>query len=149
MRFTALAIATLAATVAARNCGFKIAPCPTGQECIPKDPKCTDLNRCLGTCRRPAPVKEYQACGGNMRPPPPDCAKGTTCRDDPRVPGCGRACDRQGICIPDNAPQCGGFAGFECPKGSGLECYDLPNDDCDPEDGGNDCIGVCLKPLPK
>lgn len=38
---------------------------------------------------------------------------------------------------------CGGFAGLACPKGQ--LCLDDPNDDCDPEQGGADCIGVCVK----
>lgn len=138
---SALLLAAMAATSAARNCGFKIAPCPSGEECIPLSADCTDLNRCLGIC---TPRTTYQPCGGMVKPPLPGCPKGTTCRDDPRVPGCGMACDRTGICIPDDAPPCNGFAGFQCPRG--LECYDLPNDGCDPEDGGRDCIGVCLKP---
>ena len=38
-------------------------------------------------------------------------------------------------------PFCGGIAGFPCP-GSG-ECVDDPRDDCDPDQGGADCGGVC------
>jgi hypothetical protein len=40
---------------------------------------------------------------------------------------------------------CGGFAGFVCP--SGYTCVDIPNDGCDPKNGGADCLGVC-KPKP-
>lgn len=138
--FATLALATLVAVSSARNCGFKIAPCPADEDCIPVSQDCTDLHRCLGVCT----PKEYQPCGGFRPEPQPDCPKGTTCRDDPRVPGCGLACDQMGICIPDDAPPCEGFAGFVCPKG--LDCYDLPNDECDPRQGGNDCIGVCLRP---
>ena len=36
---------------------------------------------------------------------------------------------------------CGGFAGLACPDE--LSCVDDPNDDCDPDQGGADCIGVC------
>lgn len=36
---------------------------------------------------------------------------------------------------------CGGFAGFVC--SDGYECVDDPSDDCDPEQGGADCIGIC------
>ncbi|KAH6695682.1 hypothetical protein F5X68DRAFT_198746 [Plectosphaerella plurivora] len=150
MRFTALIVAALAAAVAAKDCGFKIAPCPAGKECVPKKSNCLDLNKCPGQCRNIPVIKEYQACGGNARPAP-TCATGTTCRDDPRVPGCGLACDRQGICIPDKAPQCGGIAGLKCPnvKGQDYVCYDFPNDECDPATGGADCTGVCLAPLKK
>lgn len=38
-------------------------------------------------------------------------------------------------------PFCGGIAGFQCP-GAG-DCVDDPRDDCDPENGGADCSGVC------
>jgi hypothetical protein len=38
--------------------------------------------------------------------------------------------------------QCGGFAGLVCPDG--LTCVDDPTDDCDPERGGADCMGVCV-----
>ncbi len=36
---------------------------------------------------------------------------------------------------------CGGFAGIPCPEG--LTCADDPKDDCDPNQGGRDCGGVC------
>ncbi|WP_163987984.1 hypothetical protein [Pyxidicoccus caerfyrddinensis] len=38
-------------------------------------------------------------------------------------------------------PACGGFAGIGCPDG--YSCVDDPNDDCDPNNGGADCAGVC------
>ena len=59
------------------------------------------------------------------------------------------ACDheditpRQGELIDPIA--CGGFGGLECPDG--LTCVDDPADDCDPNKGGADCIGVC-EPTP-
>jgi hypothetical protein len=42
---------------------------------------------------------------------------------------------------PPLGPFCGGIAGFPCP-GAG-DCVDDPRDDCDPENGGADCSGVC------
>jgi hypothetical protein len=36
---------------------------------------------------------------------------------------------------------CGGFAGIPCPDGQ--VCVDDPNDDCDPQNGGADCGGIC------
>jgi hypothetical protein len=39
-------------------------------------------------------------------------------------------------------PRCGGFAGFRCP--GNLRCVDMPGDDCDPNRGGADCLGVCV-----
>jgi hypothetical protein len=38
---------------------------------------------------------------------------------------------------------CGGFAGTPCPQGQ--LCLDDPSDDCDPDQGGADCIGLCVK----
>jgi hypothetical protein len=38
---------------------------------------------------------------------------------------------------------CGGIAGFPCPLG--LTCVDNPNDDCDPQRGGADCEGMCVR----
>jgi hypothetical protein len=38
---------------------------------------------------------------------------------------------------------CGGFAGFPCP--TGLTCIDNPNDGCDPQRGGADCAGMCVR----
>jgi hypothetical protein len=37
---------------------------------------------------------------------------------------------------------CGGIAGFPCPDGE--ICVDDPSDDCDPENGGADCGGICV-----
>ncbi|KAG7126769.1 hypothetical protein HYQ44_000489 [Verticillium longisporum] len=51
---------------------------------------------------------DYQSCGGFRVAPAPRCPKGTACLDDPRIDGCGMACDAPGICIPNKAPQCGG-----------------------------------------
>lgn len=39
---------------------------------------------------------------------------------------------------------CGGIAGFQCPPG--YVCADDPTDDCDPREGGADCIGICQAP---
>jgi hypothetical protein len=49
-------------------------------------------------------------------------------------------CPPQPECV-DN-PFCGGIAAFTCP-GAGV-CEDDPRDDCDPENGGADCGGVCV-----
>jgi hypothetical protein len=38
---------------------------------------------------------------------------------------------------------CGGFANFPCPEG--MACVDDPRDDCDPDNGGADCGGVCKR----
>lgn len=36
---------------------------------------------------------------------------------------------------------CGGIAGVGCPEG--YTCVDDPSDDCDPNQGGADCGGIC------
>ncbi len=41
---------------------------------------------------------------------------------------------------------CGGIAGFPCPEGQ--TCVDDPNDDCDPQNGGADCGGICVEATP-
>lgn len=38
---------------------------------------------------------------------------------------------------------CGGFAAISCPEG--LVCVDDPNDTCDPNQGGADCGGICVR----
>lgn len=38
---------------------------------------------------------------------------------------------------------CGGIAGLPCPEG--LICVDDPKDSCDPDQGGADCGGICVK----
>ncbi|KAG6279033.1 hypothetical protein E4U48_000259 [Claviceps purpurea] len=134
-----VSLAALGLASRQRSCGFKIADCPSDQLCVPDSPECTNLNNCLGTCQF---RNSYMACGG-FRSQPVKCPSGTECRDDPRVPeSCGLACDVPGICMPKKAPSCAGFAGRACPKG--LQCYDVLHDGCDPQNGGADCIGVCL-----
>jgi len=51
------------------------------------------------------------------------------------------ACGPDGEPPVDPAPTCGGFVGVPCP-GAG-ECVDDPSDDCDPQNGGADCTGLC------
>ena len=156
-----LSLSTLVAgapSTSGQPCGLKIAPCPFGTVCVANDSSCTDLNRCLGTCKprwlpversttsttepTKVPTRTYPSCGG-FRVSPVPCPEGSFCADDPRDPtSCGMACDMPGICIPSSAPKCGGFAGRACPKG--LKCFDYPNDGCDPRSGGRDCIGICL-----
>ncbi len=44
----------------------------------------------------------------------------------------------------DKFPACGGIAGLSCPDS--LICIDDPSDNCDPKNGGADCIGLCVTP---
>lgn len=122
-----------------RACGLKMAACQEDMTCVPDADNCADLDRCSGTCQF---TNKYKSCGGKVVTPT-FCGSKSKCADDPRLPpNCGMACDRPGICIPKKAKQCGGFAGFECDAGK--FCYDVPNDGCDPNNGGADCIGICL-----
>ncbi|KAF4985410.1 hypothetical protein FDECE_16574 [Fusarium decemcellulare] len=145
MLFKNLILIGLAGLAAAQSgsgqsCGRKMAPCLKDSKCKPDSASCQNLDRCSGTCYF---KNQYQSCGGFTATPPPPCKKGTRCIDDPRIPGsCGMACDMPGICAPKNAPSCHGFTGEKCPKG--LYCYDDPSDDCDPDNGGADCPGICL-----
>ena len=145
-----------------RPCGFRIAPCPTGQTCSRLDPSCTRGENCAGVCHDAptalgaatatatssfiaAPVtpiltaRTHQSCGGRRIEPAP-CPEGQICIDDPDGHGCGLACDIPGICVTPTF--CGGFAGVKCPDGE--RCVDDPRDDCDPENGGFDCGGICV-----
>src|SRR6187402_828290 len=58
----------------------------------------------------------------------------------------GASVEKQGACEPEPA-FCGGIAGIPCPQGE--LCIDDPSDDCDPENGGADCGGICVsEPTP-
>jgi hypothetical protein len=74
------------------------------------------------------------------------CAAGEVCCNEScgicTAPGAG--CTKQLCNDSEPPPRCGGFAGFTCP-GFG-ECIDDPSDDCDPENGGADCGGLCTCP---
>jgi hypothetical protein len=86
---------------------------------------------------------QYKSCGG-MSIEANRCPSGHECISDPRTGGCGLACDQPGICVPTDAPKCGGFAGFQCPEKKGYRCYDDPRDNCDPSRGCRDNMGICL-----
>ncbi|PTL85322.1 hypothetical protein [Vitiosangium sp. GDMCC 1.1324] len=43
----------------------------------------------------------------------------------------------------EKARFCGGIAAIPCPEG--YVCVDDPSDDCDPNNGGADCGGLCQK----
>ncbi|RMF24277.1 MAG: hypothetical protein D6760_03655 [Deltaproteobacteria bacterium] len=56
----------------------------------------------------------------------------------------GRWAARKCRAIPIPPIFCGGIAGLPCPDG--MVCVDWPGDDCDPNAGGADCIGMCVTP---
>lgn len=85
----------------------------------------------------------YPSCGGLL--PEANACESGTCISDPRTEGCGLACDETGICVGEEVARCGGYEGKQCPEGLG--CFDDPGDDCDPENGGFDCSGLCLEEL--
>ncbi|KAK4160568.1 hypothetical protein QBC43DRAFT_372966 [Cladorrhinum sp. PSN259] len=143
-------------------CGPRLPPCPEGYACklspllstgvCTRNPVLTVPVRTttIAPTRVPTPTTAtsgpeptYQSCGG-FRAEPLNCPRGQYCVDDPRVEGCGMACDRPGICVPvAGAEFCGGFAGFAC-KDKNKMCIDDPRDDCDPRNGGADCGGICV-----
>ncbi|KAK0706088.1 Kazal domain-containing protein, partial [Lasiosphaeria miniovina] len=124
-------------------CGFKIAPCPPGNICRANDPACTRGENCLGTCTRAPPRPTYQPCGGFRVDPARTCGEGYACVDNPFVSGCGMACDWPGICVKvKGAPFCAGFVGKMCPDN--MYCIDFPDDGCSVDEGGADCMGLCI-----
>jgi hypothetical protein len=89
----------------------------------------------------PGPGGDEGVACGNVT-----CAAGEVCCNEScgicTPPGGG--CTKE-LCVDDRPPpRCGGFAGFPCP-GFG-ECIDDPSDDCDPQNGGADCGGICTCP---
>ncbi len=82
----------------------------------------------LGTCTA-------DTCGGQSDDGP--------CWCDDLCEGYGDCCaNKEAVC--DAPPQeCGGFLGLLCPTGQ--MCTDDPGDDCDPDNGGADCGGVCVE----
>lgn len=96
--------------------------------CVHVDPNCPDSGDCVGFC-------DYRPCEIMDIPDTRSCAPGDTCKEDPRVYSIPEK-PRPAICIPDDAPPCGGVVGQPC--GKPLECY-YP-------DGGD--AGLCLKEKP-
>ena len=85
---------------------------------------------------------KLSSCGG-FTAHPQECPAGYYCVD--RAPNCRQAVDCPGVCVDDpSAPFCGGPEGLVCPDG--LVCADNTLDSCDPQDGGVDCGGICVRP---
>ncbi|PKS11115.1 hypothetical protein jhhlp_002876 [Lomentospora prolificans] len=147
MKFLVLLPFIALATAIPRTCSPSRNNCPEGYTCNVSH--CTTAylptKHCKGFCEPEEPEEppkeiEYPSCGG-FRIKPLECENpDAVCMDDPRVDGCGMACDGPGICV---VPEfCGGIAGFSCPEGK--KCFDDPRDDCDPLNGGADCGGICI-----
>ena len=119
-------------------------PCPPGQTCV------DDLNDdcdpadggadCAGICV-PGSTSECESDA--------DCAVTQACHTCPNGSfSCPFAACLNGTCIarePGCPPAefCDGIASFACPPG--FTCVDDDGDDCDPNQGGADCGGVCVR----
>jgi hypothetical protein len=128
--------------------GIAGVPCPDGYECV-DDPS----DNCI--------LNQGADCGGICQP----VATGG-CQTDMDCPVLGLRCsacpDGSAACpsstcvngqctavmpvCPPSTP-CGGFAGLQC--NDGYECVDDPSDDCDPNNGGADCPGICQPATPR
>lgn len=98
--------------------------CQTGVGgCVPNQPTICQLSKCAAGyhCEEPTGCVPNTFDCSTVR-----CAAGTQ-----NVP-------TLGCCL----PQCGGIRGLAC--GKGATCVDVPNDGCDPKNGGADCGGVCV-----
>jgi hypothetical protein len=110
--------------------------CAAGEVCC---------NESCGICTEPGGFCTEQFCGdpGDEEPVPGqpcdlECDPGQHC-EYVEVQCIRAPCPPQPECVGNT--RCGGFGGFGCP-GAG-ECFDDPNDDCDPQNGGADCGGLC------
>lgn len=106
-------------------------------QCVPAENPC-NLTDCASGL-----VCEVQGGEAVCVPPPGSitcasvlCIVGTVCEETPTGPQC----------LP-SGDFCGGFAGIPCDAGE--ECIDDPTDDCDPQNGGADCGGVCIPAAPQ
>ncbi|KAH7319628.1 hypothetical protein B0I35DRAFT_477963 [Stachybotrys elegans] len=138
MRFSISAMLGLVAAAAAASpprppsCDMASA-CPEGQQCAVAADRPSSGYTCI-------PLNDYPSCGG-YRIEPQNCDSSQVCIDDPRIPGCGMACDRPGICVNTGPPTCIGGDSSACP--SGTWCYNHPQYECNPG-GRKPCPGICL-----
>ncbi|KAF2761575.1 hypothetical protein EJ05DRAFT_496482 [Pseudovirgaria hyperparasitica] len=141
MKYTLLASALFALATAVPSNFARDSTCDCGPApiCIQSWPEsCYCQNDYLRKC--------YEMCGG-AQPTYGDCSAVAKKRQETLPFSCanvrcreGFVCVGAGICVLDTP--CGGFAGTPCADKQ--TCVDDPRDDCDPQMGGSDCIGLCL-----
>ncbi len=126
--------------------GLAGATCPEGLYCEEQ----TYVPGCLTDC--PSHCVPPEPCSGIGTQ---SCSSWTLmCEDDPTD-----ACDATinpncpGRCVPwtllgfGPVPDfCGGDQNLPCP--ANMTCQDVPCDNCDPQNGGTDCVGTCVAPPP-
>ncbi|KAL1850712.1 hypothetical protein VTK73DRAFT_9608 [Phialemonium thermophilum] len=156
-----------------RPCGFRIAPCPTGQTCSSIDTACTRGQNCQGVCRDAGAAtasrttSKITTATTTTTTITTACSGSTTPTVTATYQSCGghrvnpRPCPENHICIDD--PRREGSCGMACDMPgicvepttfcggfagvaceSGKVCVDDPRDRCDPENGGADCGGFCV-----
>jgi hypothetical protein len=130
-----------------RSCGGIAGDtCPDGYACVdvPGD-DCDPANDgadCPSVCEPepPPPCVSDEDCGPKLPLPCPICPDGSS--------ACPHGECTNGVCSMvfgacPNPGFCGGIAGFPCPPG--FTCVDDRSDECDPNNGGADCGGQCVR----
>jgi len=123
--------------------------CDDGVMCDAMPPVCpsgltpVELNGCWG-CGFPNTCSCDDGSMLTCKAPEPACTADTVLAVKN---GCYHCVDPMTCGIQNGPELCGGFAGWTCPDGQ--ECVDNPDDDCDPNSGGADCIGICVEPEPE
>jgi hypothetical protein len=123
----AVKASNVAAFKASLNCPDLLA-CPAVMP--PEDHGMAQCNFTTHKCENVQP-KDI-VCGG-YSPNPHACPPLYNCRTNPMI------ADAPGKCV----QICGGFAGFQC-SDPNETCIDDPTDSCDPQNGGADCMGMCV-----